>query len=243
MKYLVVLVVVVILVRIDVVLRLFDKASEKLAPKAPETQISDITSDREVVPISSDQNLKQTPRQIFLALLENFHVSPTKDVRDRAMNHFKSHPTMFNQKLDKDLEMAVFNWRDLLNLNRQEMVNFLLDLLNVLQGENQEMIKRFFALWMEIDMDNFLTAYSRTKDSNCMIAATFGDAIPEEEKLNEYYDRESAIAKILTNEKLDPAIRALATNCQTVLNIQISKMAPAPQPLGTEDQAASAEEP
>lgn len=243
MKYLVVLVIVAVLVRIDVVLRLFDKASEKLAPKAPESQVSDITSDREVVSMTDDQNLKQTPKQIFLVLLETFHGSPTKDIRERAMNHFKSHPTMFGQKLDKDLETAVFNWRDQLNLNRQEMVSFLLDLQNVLQGENQEMIKRFFALWMEIDMENFLAAYSRTKDTNCMVAATFGDSIPEEEKLNEYYDRESAIAKILTNERLDPAVRALATNCQTVLNIQISKMAPAPQPLGAEDQAASAEEP
>lgn len=76
-----------------------------------------------------------------------------------------------------------------------------------------------------------------------MVATTFGDSIPEEEKLNEYIDREVAIAKILTNDKLDPTVRALATNCQLILNVQISKMAPPPPPPGEEDQAASTEEP
>ncbi|WPU64766.1 hypothetical protein [Peredibacter starrii] len=243
MKYLVVLVIVVVLVRIDVVLRLFDKASEKINSSQPETQTSEPTAVHEVVSMSQDKTLKQTSRQVFLALLDDFHNNPTKDIRETAMTHFKSHPTMFNLTLDKELEMVVFRWRDLLNNNEPEMVNFLLDLLNVLQGENQEMIKRFFSLWMEIDMQNFLTAYSKTKDTNCMVATTFGDSIPEEEKLNEYIDREAAIAKILTNDKLDPTVRALATNCQLILNVQISKMAPPPPPPGEEDQAASTEEP
>lgn len=243
MKYLVVLIIVVVLVRIDVVLRLFDKASEKINSPAPETQTSDPTSVHEVVSMSQDKTLKQTPRQVYLALLDDFHNNPTKEVRETAMAYFKSHPTMFNLTLDKELEMVVFRWRDLLNLNQPEVVNFLLDLLNVLQGENQEMIKRFFSLWMEIDMQNFLTAYSKTKDTNCMVATTFGDTIPEEEKLNEYIDREAAIAKILTNDKLDPTVRALATNCQLILNLQISKMAPPPPPPGEDDQATSTEEP
>lgn len=243
MKYVVILLIVVVLVRIDVVLRLFDKASDKLSSKAPETQSTDITSEREFVSMTQDQSLKQTPRQVFLALLEDFHSSPSKDIRERAMNQFKNYPTMFSQKLDADLETRVFHWRDLLNVNQPELVNFLLDLMNILQGENLEMVKRFFALWMEIDMNNFLTAYSSTRDTNCLIATTFGDPIPEEEKLNEYYDREKAIAAILTNEKLDPTLRTLATNCQLVLNLQISKMAPAPLPPSEEDQATSTEEP
>lgn len=226
MKTIIILVVIVLLVRIDYFLGLFDKASEKFATEPQGTVVTEPIGNRELIPVAEDRTLKKTPKETFLALLEDFRTFPTPDIRERAMTIFKESPGMFSAKLDSDLESHVYSWRELLNNNEPEVVNFLLDLMNVLQGENLEMVKKFFALWMDINMSHFIPAYSRTKDSNCTIATTFGENIPEEEKINEYYEREEALKTYLERPNLDPAHKNLATNCRLQLTIAIEKIAP-----------------
>ena len=231
MKYVLILVVVVLMIRIDWILKQFDSLRDRVsAPARTEVQTSEIQSNREIIPVSEDASLKQTPRMVFLALLDDFHSAPEKAVRERAMEYFKGHPTIFTTKLDQDLESTIFRWRDLLNNNEPELTPFLLDLLNILQGENLEMLKRFFSLWMEINMDHFLAAYSKTKDVNCMIVTTFGDNIPEEEKINEYVEREDALKKFVVKEGVNPVELALAKNCLLVLGLEIQKRAPVAAP-------------
>lgn len=224
MKYVLIFAIVILAVRADYWLSLFDKAGENFGQKPVEVDTSGITNNREIVGIKQDLSLKQSPKDTFLALLEDFHSSPSVAIREKAMIIFKENPVMFNQNLDTILEGHVFRWRDLLNNNDPEAVNFILDLMNILQGENLFMIKRFFSLWMEINMEHFLAAYSRTKDVNCTIATIFGDTIPEDEKLNEYYDREAALKAFLAKEKIELAQKTLATNCNLVLGIEIAKL-------------------
>jgi len=224
MKYVVIVAIVVLFVRIDFWLGLFDRASENFSANNDEATTVEINSGRETIPIGKDSNFKTDPRATFFSLLEYFRISPIAETRERAINILKTNPKMFDQKLDKQLESQIFRWRDLLNNNEPELVNFLLDLMTVLQGENQIMINKFFSLWMEIDMEKFIKAYSRTKDTNCMIATTFGDNIPEEEKINLYFDRETDLKIFLNKEKIDPVHRALANSCLLVLGVQISKM-------------------
>lgn len=219
--------------RADLFLGLFDRIVEKSAPSPVEVDTSEVKSN-ELVSVAQDQNLKQTPRQTFLALLEDFHANPVQQIHDRAIAIFKDNPTMFNQKLDPQLENEIFRWRDLLNNNEPEAAKFMLDLMNILQGENLDMMKRFFSLWMDINMEHFLAAYSKTKDTNCSIAAIFGDNIPEEEKVNEYVEREDALKAFVAKEKVDPIQKNLANNCLLVLQIEIAKFPPRPL---TEDDA------
>lgn len=226
MKYIVILVVVFAVMRIDFILGLFDKVAKKAEPAPVEVDVTDIGPRREPVPLKDDPNFKQTPKKTFLALLEDFHSNPVPEIRERANAFLKSHPTLLGPKLDPQLESAIFQWRDLLINNDQETVNFLLDLMNVLQGENLEMMKRFFSLWMDINMEHFIAAYSRTKDTNCSIATTFGDNLPEEEKRNEIYERETALKAYVEKENIPPHYKALATNCLLVLGIEIAKFPP-----------------
>jgi hypothetical protein len=66
----------------------------------------------------------------------------------------------------------------------------------------------------------------KTKDSNCSIAGLIGYRIPEEEFLNEYVERRENLLKFLSNEKLDSALRAFATNCELVVSLEINKLSP-----------------
>lgn len=227
MKYIVILVLVFVVIRIDFFLGLFEKAAQKVQPAPVEVDASDVRSKRETIPFKDDPNFKQqTPKKRFLALLEDFHSSPIPEIREQAKAILKTNPTMFGPKLDPELEVQIFRWRDLLINNDQEAVNFILDLMLIFQGENQEMMKRFFSLWMDINMEHFIQAYSRTKDSNCSIATTFGDNLPEEEKRNEIYEREAALKALVAKENIQPVHKALATNCLLVLGIEIAKFPP-----------------
>lgn len=229
MKTVIIVLIVVLFIRIDYILGLFDKASEKIS-NSSQIEVNETKSNREIIPLNKDLAFQRTGKETFLALLEDFRTSPTADIRERAMLILKDSPSMFNQKLDKDLETHIYGWRDLLNNNDPQVVNFMLELMKKLQGENLEMLKRFFALWMDINMKNFIAAYARTSDSNCTVASFFGDAIPEEEKLNEYYDRQDALQEVLKIENLEASQKALATNCLLQLGIVISKLAPAEAP-------------
>lgn len=228
MKYLIVLGIVLLIARVDFVLSLFDKAGQSLGSRSQNVVISDSKSDREVIPLGDDGNLKQTPKKTFLALLESFAAVPERSVSEKVVAYLKSHPTLLNDKLDKDFEAHIFAFRDFLHQNNPEAVNLLIELMSIVRGENLDMMKRFFALWMDINMDHFLRAYSRAKDPNCSIALTFGDPIPEEEIINEYFEREAALTEFLKQAVIEPQMKILATNCHLMLSTHLAKVAPKP---------------
>lgn len=231
MKYIAVLAIVVLMVRVDFFMGLVDRYFGNSEPAPTDVSAEDISSKREVISVKQDESLKQSPRQIFMGLMEDFRTAPVIEIRNKAISVLKSNPAMFGPKLDTDLEARVFNWTELITNNEPEVVNFLLDLMVILEAENQEMVKRFFSSWMSIDMGHFIAAYSRTKDSNCLIATMFPANLPSDEVLNEYYDREEALVALLAKEKLDPTHRRLAQNCKLVVTIQIDKLAPQTAPL------------
>lgn len=226
MKYVAILVIIIMFVRIDLLLQMFDNVTDNLEKSPQEVSSEEVKSKRETIPLAEDKTFKQTPKSSFLALMNDFHVNPSADVRLQALGVLKQNPNIFGTKLDKEFEQALYGWRDLLNNNEPELVNFLLDFQNFMLGQNLEAVKKFFALWMEINMEHFIAAYSRTKDSTCTIATILGDPIPEEERLNEYYDREDALRALLTKEKLDPAHKALTANCILQLTLMIDKIKP-----------------
>ncbi len=228
MKYVALAAIVILFVRIDFILDLVDRTYQKYADGAPAAEVDGTRASRETYPVKDDRVLRRTPRDNFLGLLDDFHAAPTPELRNQAIGLLRANPKLFGAKLDRDLEAHVFRWRDLLINNRPEVVNMVLELGQLLQGENLELLNRFFALWMDIQMEHFIAAYVRTKDVNCVIAPVFGDAIPEEEKLFEYYDREEALKAFLAREKIDPAQKQLAANCLLQLGLVIQKLAPAP---------------
>jgi hypothetical protein len=239
MKYVLIFALVVVIAQIDVVMKLVEKSAsvftrqkDKITGPAP----SEIKRTTEVVPYNDDPTLKMTPHAKVLSLMESFKLSPEPEVRVKILEDMKVIPKMISTPLDKQMETRVFEWRDLLIHGNEQVLIFLVELQNLLQGENQEMIRRFFSLLMDQDLDLFMKHYVKTKDVNCKIVTVFGDQIPEEEKINEYQARMDALTIFLAKENLDPAMKQLATNCQLFLKAHMDNLnAPpvAPQTMTT----------
>lgn len=235
MKYVVIVIIALLMARADLFLGLADKLFENTGPAPVEVDDTQVESNK-IVPVAQDGSLKRTPRQTFLVLLEDFHTNPTEAIHSTAMGIFKNHPTMFGQKLDPELEAQIFRLRDLMNNNEPEAVKFFNNLLNILQGENLQMMKRFYSLWMDINIENFISAYSKTRDTNCTVASLFGSPLPEEEMYYEYLEREEKLKAFVSKEKTEPVQKALANNCLLVLQLEIGKLAPKFQTPPEEDE-------
>ena len=225
MKYIVAFLLVVLLIRIDVLMHFFDQTSEKLQRFfTPTSQPSTVTDAPVIIPLNEDRSFKQNPKRTVLMLLTEFKVNPEQEIRLRIISIIKSNASLLGSDLDPRLESAVFGLRDLIYQKEKELPLLLVDLLNVLKGENREMVRRFFSLMMDHDLISFLQAYSQTKDENCIIAGELGDNLPEQEKLNELRSRLKSLGKYLERE--DATHKVLASNCQLVVQIQINKLSP-----------------
>ena len=225
MKYVWIFAAVVILVRIDVVLKFFDRTAEKIqSTQTTELKAGDIGPGSDVVSLQEDLSLKSSPRKKFISMLEDFHISADKEVKEKALELLRSQPTMLSEKLDKDLEAAIYRWRDLLMQKDKETNDFLIELIKSLKGENLEMVKRFFSLTIENDIGEFLSVYSKSADVNCLIMSYLADPLPEEEKYNELNERLKALTAFMASDKLNATNKAYAEKCHLVLKLQVDKL-------------------
>lgn len=239
MRYIVVLAVIILFVRVDFLLGLFERLGSD-EPDSAEIESSDILEQKVTIPLNKDQNIQQTPRENVLGLMEVFRTSPSQAIRERAMTILRENPKMFLDKPDPGLESAVYRWRELLINNEPEVVIFLLDLLQTLTGENKDIVRRFFSLWMDIDMKNFLVAYSKSKDSNCFIGALMGDPVSEEAKLNLLLERQENLKNLLQSDSLESSSQGLATKCLLVINLELGKLSPPSETSPAEDTSLPA---
>jgi hypothetical protein len=222
MKYIWILIAVIIVVRIDMILRFFDKTVAKYQSKTEPVKINEVESTLEVRPSADGPLTSASPKKIFLSMLDAFHNNPDEDVRKMALDELKKNPHLFNDKLDKKLEEEIYRWRNSLQGKNSRVLSFLLELMELLKGENQEMMKSFFSLYIEIDLADFLRIYSKTKDTNCLIATYQGDSLSPEEKTNELVERLNALNVFIAEENPEP-LKAYAMTCQMVLKLHLDE--------------------
>jgi len=223
MKYVVILIVVVILVRIDVILRLFDKTATKYQNNSNEIKSDEDIPSSEIIPAGKELSAQSTPRKTFISILNDFSYVPDANFKNKAIELLRTHPTMFTDKLDRELESSLYRWRDLLVQRNKITHEFLMEMMKSLKGENLEMLKRFFSFAIDIDLAEFLALYSKSSDINCMIMVNLGDNLPIEEKYNELAERLKALDKFLLADR-EETIKVYAQRCQMVLKLQVDKL-------------------
>lgn len=234
MKYVLILIVVAVMVRIDFVLEQIGSLNRKIRESVdrPAPQAVVVESETIAVPIAEDKALKQNPRGGFFLLVDQFLAAPNQDNKTRVIAYLKQNPKLFSEKLEKDLETKVYGLRNLFLQGNTEIYYLIQDLMGVLGGENIEMLKRFLSLGLDTNLTTFLKNYPKLKDTNCSIVIYIADPVSEDDKLNLYYERDGAFTEYLTQDKLELADRGFAIRCQQILKAQIEKMlrpiAPAP---------------
>ncbi len=228
MKYVLLFVIAIVLIRIDKIIELGEKGYMMFQSEPSQDRLKGI-GDSPVI-VRSETNVRLTPRQQYLSFMDGFRVTPDLAYREQAMELFRAHPQMFSDKHDKNLEARIYAWRDLVVQNSEELPLFLLDLMNILKGENKITITRFFSLVMDLNIDMFMSSYPRTKDPACAPVTMIETAVPPEERLPELYERLGILEEFLAREKL-PADKKLYGNlCLNTLKIYLEKEGAAAPP-------------
>ncbi len=227
-KYLLIFVFAIILIRIDVILTLSEKVWLIVRNETNQSTVADFGESPVI--IRSDKNVELSPRQRYISFMDNFRASPDLIYREQAMNLFKAHPQIFAEKRDQDLEARIYSWRDLIVQNEAEVPLFLLDLFNILRGENKLIITQFFSVVLDLNAEMFMANYPRTKDATCAPVTMIEAAVPVEEKLPELYERVALIEEYLKREDLPADKKIYANLCLNTLKIYLEKEAPAQQP-------------
>lgn len=241
MKYVVILVVIVILVRIDVVFKLFEKTAGKYQNSREEIKTGDIEPSSDLVSVDNDLSLKTSPHKMFISMLNDFKNTSDLNVKNKAIEVLRSQTTMFSDKLDIELESSIYLWRDLLIQKNKTAHEFLIEMMKYIKGENLEMVRRFYSLAIDIDLIDFFNSYSKSTDTNCIIMGYVADNLSDEEKYNELEERLIAFDAFLLTEKAVPFL-VFAKRCQIVLNLEINKLKAVVPPSETAENAPNAEE-
>jgi hypothetical protein len=246
MKYVWMIVVVIVLVRIDSILTFIDKGFGRFNRPNEESVSSATSPAKEIVPLSTNLGQQTNPRLIFFSLLTNFKTNPDKNNHEKILEHLRNYPALFNDNLDSSLEASIYSWRDLLVQRNIETVDLLINLITILKVENQSMVQRFLTILFDTDIKTFLKAYNRTKDVGCTIATQIADNLPEIEKYNELIERSDNLDSYLAGEEVDTGTKQLAINCQTTLKVELEKLktiygAPGSTNLSSEESESESE--
>lgn len=220
---------------------LFDKTSQKIENSGSNQAIttSTETNTPKLVPINDDLSLKVDSRKIFFSILEDFRSAPVVELQDKAIETLRSSPTMFNEKLDKDLEASIFRFKGLLVQRNKVAQNFILELMKSMKGENLEMMKKFLSFSIDADFVDFVSFYSKTPDLNCMLITYLGDNLPDEEKYNELAERLKVIDAYIASDKTE--YKEYAQRCQLVLKLTVDRLGAVTAPPADQSEAPASQ--
>ncbi len=238
MRYVLIFALVIAVAKIDTLFDLYRKASSQVSKQKKKmdepASTTTIKAENDTVSYDKDPSLKVNPHDRVIALMESFKLNPEPEVRAKIMEDIKVVPKLLMPTLDLALETVIYSWRDLIQENHPETINFMMDLENLLTGENLDVIRRNFVFLLDRNAEAFVTRYSKSRDVSCKAGALFGEPVPEEEKINEFRVRETSLQTVLLKETLDPAVKTFTAICLNVVKTQILTIQAASPQSGTQ---------
>jgi hypothetical protein len=136
----------------------------------------------------------------------------------------KNNPTLFNEKLDRELEVKIYRWREHIQQKNKIVYEFIFAMMKILKGENLEMLKRFSTLLIDYDLPEFLNYTSLSSDTSCLVSISLADSLPEEEKYNELVERLTLFQTIIKSHGVTPGQKMYAEKCYNLIKFQVDKI-------------------
>ncbi len=227
MKYIVGIVLVVMLIRIDFILSLFDSFRESVsAPSAPVLNDESLESRPTTIPVDKDQAINTSNRDNFLNVLGLFSRNPDEALRLQAFEILRANPEILLKKDDLEFNQAIFSWRDLLTQESSELILFLNDLLMVLSGDNRKTVASFYSLILDEKPEYFVKSLSFEADKNCSIAREFSAPLSLSEKIEILKTRYAFLERIFLSEDFTPAEKRIANSCIEAIRLEQEKLLP-----------------
>ena len=215
MKYALIFIAVLILLRID----MFVGVVERLAQKIPSFSKNETIESTGPATELKKVDLKVSPKDQFQILLTEFGYSPTAASRQLILEFLKNHHEAV--EIDRNVFLSEMEkWVPLVQDENIELVRLLADFMSNFKGERFKLVQEFFTLYIANNPEFFISFYPHQFDPNCMVAKLTW-ASGEELSL------ESIKLRMETFETLEGKVPqeklGFLKNCQLVLRVEQSE--------------------
>ena len=229
MKYAIIIIAIIVLVRFETILKLVDRtqglvtSSETLPTEQAEVNQSVI------VPVSKDKSFEQTPDQRIVTLIEDFYRTPTDTMKNLIISDIKGNPALFGETGHPGYLNIMSRMVSHIQQKNSIVNDFLFELWPLVKGANLLIVKQLLAMNFEENLVLFLDQLSKSgRDPSCFIAEMIPDGFTKEEKERFLNERRANLEKVSYDETQAPKVKTMSINCFRTVEIEILKLNPPP---------------
>lgn len=221
MKYALIIVAALIILRIDMFIGVVERAWEKIPSWQQDELPPSVISPTNVESMSIGDVGTDVVSQLQVLLTE-FSFNPDRTTRELIESYIKSNPRL--QSINASLLYTEMEkWIPAISGDNVEIPLLLNGLLELFKGERAQVIMQFYSLYLERSPEFFIHYYPHLKDPNCIVikyAWNNQNTLSREQ----IFLRKKQLADLsgkVPSDKLE-----FAKSCQLVLRVEESKITP-----------------
>lgn len=229
MKYAIIIIVIIILVRWETVAKLVGKTEDFVTPNQTNYIEQGVESQTEIIPVTKDKAIEQSADQKIIILIEDFNRIPTEETKNLIISDIKANPAYFGTTGHPGFLSAMSKMSAHIQQKNLIVNNFLFEVWPFVKGANLLVVKQLLAMNFEENLTVFLDLLSKSgRDPSCSIAEYIPETLTKEDKEQFLKDRRASIEKITNDETKLPNVRTMAINCFRIVEIELLKLNPPP---------------
>ncbi|GEM_PF-6596960 len=225
MKYAIIIIVIILLVRWETIVKLVDKTEGLVTTDEIKPTEQAASSQIEIIPVTKDKSIEQSPLQKIVSLIEDFYRSPSDNTRDLIITEIRANPGLFGESGQEDYLSIMSKFPSHIEQKTPLVNSFLFELWPLMRGANLLIVKQLLAMNFEIDLVSFLDQLAKSgRDPSCFIAEITPDGLTKEVKEKFLLERKANIEKIINDEAGFPKIKTMGLNCFRIIEIELLKI-------------------
>lgn len=225
MKYVLIIVLTLIILRIDMFVGVVERAWKKIPQIKKQESVENL--DIPAVSTFAVSDFKENHIEQFQLLLTEFSYNPDRATRELISNYLKKNPNIHDMNSDI-LFRGLDEWQSIVRGENQEVYFLLNDFIEYFKGKNFQVLLQFYSLVLDGNPEFFFHYYPIHKDPNCIVARYAWNQVNaiEEEVIN---SRKIKIEELAN--KIDPTKLDFSKNCLLVIRVESAKTPQPPEDL------------
>ncbi len=227
MKYAIIIIAIILLVRWETIVKLVGKTEDLVAPDNTIYIEEPKETQTEIIPVTKDKTLEQSPDQKIVTLIEDFNRNPTAEIKNLIITDIKANPSYFGQ--EPHLGYISVMTKLISHIQQENLLvnNFLFEIWPFVKGSNLLVVKQLLALNFEENLNVLLDLLSKSgRDPSCSLAELIPETLSKEQSEQFLIERRNNLEKVTNDESKLPNVRTMAINCHRVVEIEILKINP-----------------
>ena len=229
MKYAIIIIAIIILVRWETIVRLVNKTESLVTREDSKAVNQPANMQNEIVPMTTDKNLDSSVDKRIVNLMEEFNRFPSESAKELIIADIKATPEIVGQTAHEGFLSAMMKLTGHVQDKNQLTNDLLFELWPLVKGPHVLLVRQLLAINFNDNMVPFLDQLSKSgRDPSCSIGEMVPDSLEKDEKETFLLGRKEILSKIIDDEAQPPKVRTMGLNCFRSVEIALLKLNPPP---------------